>query len=330
MDAREVQLNETRRAVPPAEHDHRSSEEIRRDIVRRRRAADETVDELEERLAPGHLVEEVWDVVKRQVSDGGHAAGVVVRQHPVPVALVGIGLGWLAIESLSGRSLSIEDGEERRDGYGSYDAYAGYDGDAAVVDGGTAAYASEPGRVYPRTGVQEHDDDDEDRSLAGKAKHSLAHGAAEARHRAARYSRRGRHQFWQAMERQPLAVGAMALGLGVIAGLAVPTTEWEDDVMGDASDRLAREARRTASEAVEKGKKVADAAVAGAAREADRQTPGASDLREKVEAVAEEAKRSAWERAEEIDATPEHAKQRVDESRRNVTGEARRSPGTSA
>lgn len=315
--------------MPPAEHDERSSEQIRRDIVRRRRAADRTVDELEERLAPGHLVEEVWDVVRRQVSDGGQAAGNVVRQHPVPVALVGIGLGWLAIESLSGRSLSIDDGEDGWDGDGTYETHATHApyGDG-VLASGTGAYASEPGRVYPRAG--DGDEGDEERSLAGKAKHSLAQGTAEARHRASRYSRRGRHQFWQAMERQPLAVGAMALGLGVIAGLAVPTSEWEDDVMGDASDRVAREARRTASEAVDKGKKVADAAVAGAAREADRQTPGAGDLREKAKAVAEEAKRSAKERAEEIDATPEHARQRADESRRNVTEEAKRSSGTGA
>ena len=81
---------------------HRDPDEIRREIARTRAEMDDTVDELGERLSPGRLVDDVWARFRR--AGGLSAIGETVRDHPVPVALMGLGLAWLAIEQASGRS----------------------------------------------------------------------------------------------------------------------------------------------------------------------------------------------------------------------------------
>ena len=88
-----------------------SSEEIRRDIDRTRSEMDEKANALEQKLSPGELFEDLWDRVKR--NGGVSQFGDVVRDHPVPIALMALGLGWLAIERATG-----SEGERLRRRYG--------------------------------------------------------------------------------------------------------------------------------------------------------------------------------------------------------------------
>ena len=62
---------------------------------------------------------------------------------------------------------------------------------------------------------------------------------------------------WRAMEERPLAIGAAALALGVVAGLMAPSTRKEDELMGETRDRLMERAKEVGEEALEKGKQVA-------------------------------------------------------------------------
>ncbi|HEU5423428.1 MAG TPA: flippase-like domain-containing protein, partial [Nitrolancea sp.] len=50
----------------------------------------------------------------------------------------------------------------------------------------------------------------------------------------------------------PLAVGAVAFGLGVAAGLAVPESDQEDKLFGATSDKVTGRAEQMASQAVDK------------------------------------------------------------------------------
>ena len=88
-----------------------SSDEIRREIDRTRAEMDEKANALEQKLSPGELFEDLWDRVKR--NGGLSQFGDVVRDHPVPIALMGLGLGWLAIERATG-----SEGERLRRRYG--------------------------------------------------------------------------------------------------------------------------------------------------------------------------------------------------------------------
>jgi hypothetical protein len=66
----------------------------------------------------------------------------------------------------------------------------------------------------------------------------------------------------------PLAVGAGVLCLGVLLGLSMPSTPVEDKLMGEASDELAKKARKLGEQALEGGKRVAQAAASAVQEEA--------------------------------------------------------------
>ena len=81
----------------------------------------------------------------------------------------------------------------------------------------------------------------------------------------------GRDQFQRAVREQPLAVGAACLGLGLLAGLLAPATKQENELMGEAADRLKDQARDMGGQAVERGKEAAAAAAGAVKKEAERQ-----------------------------------------------------------
>lgn len=68
--------------------------------------------------------------------------------------------------------------------------------------------------------------------------HQVADKASELGHQATLQARRARLGFWQAMEENPLVVGAAVLALGLFIGLAIPSTDPEDELMGETRDRL--------------------------------------------------------------------------------------------
>jgi hypothetical protein len=85
----------------------RSSEEIEQDIARTRQEMDETLNEVEERVQPRHLVDDLFESLRSSGSGGDlackarDATRVMARQikkHPVPALLCGAGLLWLLFE----------------------------------------------------------------------------------------------------------------------------------------------------------------------------------------------------------------------------------------
>ncbi|MES1244141.1 MAG: DUF3618 domain-containing protein [Acidobacteriota bacterium] len=123
----------------------------------------------------------------------------------------------------------------------------------------------------------------------GSARERAAELSWQARERARYQARQAQMGFWQSMEERPLAIGAAALALGVVAGLMVPSTRKEDELMGETRDRLMERAREVGGEALEKGKQVASVAVDTLKEEAERQDLTPEKLAEKVRTVAAEA-----------------------------------------
>ena len=54
-------------------------------------------------------------------------------------------------------------------------------------------------------------------------------------------------------------VGAAVLAVGVVTGLLIPSTEKEDELMGETRDHLLDEAKEAGQQALDKGKHVAEA-----------------------------------------------------------------------
>ncbi len=84
---------------------------------------------------------------------------------------------------------------------------------------------------------------------------------SQAVDRARDQARQARIGFWRQMDENPLGVGIAAIALGVLAGLAIPSTRREDELLGETRDRLLDDAKEAGREALDKGKQVASTTV---------------------------------------------------------------------
>ena len=83
-----------------------SSDEIMRETENTRAGIEKNLDALEDRLAPGEVLDQIGRAVEPARDGAARFArnlGDTVRDNPVPAAMVGIGLGWLLLsQSRSG------------------------------------------------------------------------------------------------------------------------------------------------------------------------------------------------------------------------------------
>jgi hypothetical protein len=107
-------------------------------------------------------------------------------------------------------------------------------------------------------------------ATAGQVQHKAQEVAGQARTQADRAGQ----SFGDAMRENPLAVGAMAVALGAAVGLALPSTRKEDELMGEARDRLVDEARDAARQTAQRVQHVAEEAKDTALEDMRRQTEG--------------------------------------------------------
>jgi ElaB/YqjD/DUF883 family membrane-anchored ribosome-binding protein len=90
-------------------------------------------------------------------------------------------------------------------------------------------------------------------NLANRAQETASNVVDQAQYQAQRVEDR----FQQSLHSNPLAVGAIAIALGTAVGLALPQTERENQLMGEARDNLIDKAQEVASDTMEKVQRVA-------------------------------------------------------------------------
>lgn len=196
-------------------------DEIRQEIQQIRNEMDHTLEAIQERISPQHLMDQAREAV-REVTHGaaadaaqnardaaanaGSAALNVIREHPIPVAAAGLGVSWL-LTHRPNPAQARQNVTEARDQIG------GAVGDAV--------------------------------SRAQDAAQQVGSQAATGANRAG-------DRLQQAIHDNPLAVGAAALALGAVVALAVPQTQQEHQVMGPARDRLVAHAQDTAQDVAQK------------------------------------------------------------------------------
>jgi hypothetical protein len=108
---------------------------------------------------------------------------------------------------------------------------------------------------------------------------------------------RTRERVVTTADRHPLETGLACLAGGLIVGLLLPTPEPVNRVAGPTADRLRARARQAGTEALDKGKRVARAAVDAAKREADAQGLSPDRLKQSAQAVAQSATEAGGESA---------------------------------
>jgi hypothetical protein len=255
----------------------RRPEEILADIERKRTDLDDTLQAIERRLTPGQLVDQGLDYLRRNNARAfASNLGASVRDNPLPVALVGIGLAWLM--ATNGRdarrggpraSAFDDDGEmlpmasaDDREGLGERLG----DAKDRVADG---AHAAKERAADAMHAAKDRVRGTVDRAaLAARAtRERLRDTTSSARARAGELRDGVRHQVDRArdgydyvLREQPLALGAVGLALGAVLAATLPRSRQEDRLMGPVRDRLADDAADTAREQMDKVRRVADTA----------------------------------------------------------------------
>lgn len=229
-----------------------------------------TIEEIRDRMSPGQILDQAIDYARD--SGGGEFTrnlGRQVRDNPLPILLIGAGIGWLMASDRRGRApVALYDETSHPAGPGLGDrARAAYDGaagsassagrragdaasSAAHAAGGAAssAYrstadaiggvaASVQGAVSGSASALR-----QAASAAGSSMSSAADGAtsygASAGEGLHRFAGGARRSWGQLLEEQPLVAGAIALAAGAALGAALPPSRTEDAVMGAAADRV--------------------------------------------------------------------------------------------
>lgn len=269
------------RSAEPDQSRQRSSDEIRADIERTRAQMDRTVDEIEERLTPEQIMKRMACAVGNGASSlaktSSRKAVQLVREHPVPVAIVGAGLIGLFVarHKLKQRRQRRESGEAFEPGrYGET-------GISRAVGAAEGRFGEELSDVKDRAGhakqrIREklHDATEAAREKAHDVKEYARHAvqsAGETMSNVGHKIQRGAHQtrewFDDTLHDYPLAMGAGFFALGLAGGFSVPASRKEKEILGPVRDRLVDSAKEKGSELLERGKETAERAV-DAAKEA--------------------------------------------------------------
>ena len=215
----------------------RRTSEIRSDIERTRADMTETIDAIQDRLKPANLASQAKDTVRdatvgkvKQMANsaratlagsgqdwsGGGIAGRI-REHPIPAAIAAASIAYLAF------------GGSRRS-HARPAIHGTTRGDAHLLE------------TEISTDVDFH------------AGYDTRYGAgmeerAERMRQTARRTRNGLQRF---VSENPLAAGAVAAAVGATIGLALPETERENEMMGEARETVVNKAQDAARDAADR------------------------------------------------------------------------------
>lgn len=237
-------------------------EQERMNIEQTRSNMSETVDEIQERLSPQNLKEQakyqVREATVGRVQEGSSGLMETIKENPVPAAMVGVGLGWLVMSARKQKS----DSQRYSSGYYQSPYYEGYES-GGYESGSTGTTGQARSKVSDATGQAQ----DKARQGMDQARERASQAGDTAQYQA----QRAKGGFERMLNENPLAVGAIAVGVGLAVGLSIPETSKENQVMGQTRDNLAEQAQEKAQDYKEKAQNVAQQAQSAAKEEASNQ-----------------------------------------------------------
>lgn len=241
-----------------------NAEQLRADIEDTRADMSVTINEIQERLSPEHLmgqvketvrdatigkVERVMDRVGETIADAtepaleamGRAGTTIketgmsvagsMRRNPIPVALIGLGLGMLIVRSFRGNGLDYETRHT------SPRTRQNFTGSGAQYGATRDAHTGALNQVKETAS-----------NLADRSTTALSDLGAKAKDTAATLGTR----CGTMLRENPLAMGAVAIAAGTAVGLALPSTRIESEYIGEASEKLVDQAQEVARGAIDK------------------------------------------------------------------------------
>jgi gas vesicle protein len=241
---------------------------------------DHKVDALSNRLQGRHLTDELLGLlrgngraarVKNEIMDTAgsaiHSAVDTIKAHPMPALFIGAGLAWLVYEA------------RHNDGNG-------HDGTGALERGAQKArekaadlkecVAGQSGELKER--VKEAAENVQERASEGasRVRESAARVGTRVTEGAQNVARRAGQQVARTAREHPLETGLSCFAIGLTGALLLPTPDRLREAVEPAGERV-RDAGR---DLVQRGKRVAEAAVSAAkdAAEEEGLMPEARDV----------------------------------------------------
>ena len=188
----------------------RDPEQLERTADRIRADLDRTLDALERKLSPSQLLDRSLAYLREHGGEMAYAVSDSVRRHPVASMLTVAGLGWLIVSATRTRApIDVTVGDE----------YVGDGEDSPPEDdaGDESSYADNSTR-----------------------RSRFYHRVAAARAR----TRRAQYRVVSSIEDRPLLFAGLAIAIGAVIGAVLPSTEYEDKVVGELRDRAVERAKQ--------------------------------------------------------------------------------------
>lgn len=262
-------------------------EKIKVQIEQTRNQMSETIDAIQEKLSFSNISEQVSEQVNNAVSTAkdavydatigrvenimqnvgerlsnvsetmGDAGSYVVRtakQNPLPLALIGLGVGLLLIQGKRSKSKHSYETDRHREN----NKYVGHErNNPTMLKKATAAGSGIIDSVQKTVSNVAGSGYDAVSNAASSAYQGVESLASSTSDQVQHITRRAQTQYARTLEENPLAIGAIALAVGAVVGLSIPSTEYENQWMGETKENLVQSVGEVARDTISKAQDVA-------------------------------------------------------------------------
>ena len=250
---------------------------LRAEIETTRVELGHTIDAIQERLSPARIKQEAKDSVREatigrvkqmaknvgeKASDKGRGIFEVMRENPVPLAMIGLGAGWLLMKSRRRERIDYQPRTNERVPIGYEAGYLEGRGLKGNVIERTREGVSDAARSV---GEKVSDAGTTLKQKAEEVTNKVTEAASDMTERVgdrvSHVSDRGERELQRARyayEETPWVGAAVALALGAAAGLSIPSTRRETELIGEKRDELLQRAREAGREKLDAVRSVAE------------------------------------------------------------------------
>ena len=250
---------------------------LRAEIANTRLELGHTIDAIQERLSPERIKQEAKDSVREatigrvkqmaknageKASDKGRGIFEMMRENPLPVAMIGLGAGWLLMKSRRRERARVDymppSAERVPIGYEAGSVEGRQNRVIERAREGVSDAARSVGERVTDAGTtlkgKAEEVTQKVNEVAGDVTERVSEKVSHASDRGERELQRARYTY----EETPWVGAAVALALGAAAGLSIPTTRREAELMGEKRDELLERARETGRSKLDAARTVAE------------------------------------------------------------------------
>ena len=259
--------------------------QIREQIEETRNRLGDTIDAIQEKLSFSNISEQVTEQVTEQVSNIYETAKESVYdatigkagkfmskfnrelqrsdiinkigENPLPLFLITVGAGLLFF---NGKRKKNHNNEYRNEYSANRNLDRGSAHKSSFIGGAKETLTGAASSAYETAG-----------NAANTAYESVSGAASGTMKKFNDLGGQARDRYDYYIEENPLAIGAVAFAVGAVVGLAIPSTEYENEIAGEARENLISKIKDSVGETVDKVKNIAGEAKNTVAEEAKNQ-----------------------------------------------------------